>query len=80
MIRLEGGFWGRGKCPICKRSYQKDLRLIWLWDDEKKEVYEHSIILLCSWCWIGLYAEMRQALGDVEVAWQNEKRSHPPVF
>lgn len=75
MIRLEGAFGGRGKCPICERSYQKDLRLIWLWDDEKKKVYEDSMVLLCSWCWIGLYMEFREALGDdVHVEWQNEKR------
>lgn len=79
MIRLEGAFWGRGKCPICERSYQKDLRLIWLWDDEKKEIIEW--VLLCSWCFIGLYVEMREALGeDVHIEWQNEKRKHPPVF
>lgn len=75
MIRLEGAFWGQGKCPVCERSYQKDLRLIWLWDDEKKEIFEEAIVRLCSWCWIALYAELRKALGgDVHVEWQNEKK------
>lgn len=76
MIRIQGACWGQGKCPICERPYQKELRFIWLWDDVEKKVVEDAAIILCSWCWIGLYAEFRNELGaDVHVEWQNEKKN-----
>jgi len=72
MITLEGAFWGRGRCPICGRAYQKDIRLIWLWDDKKKKVIE--LIKLCSWCFVSMYASaLRQGI-EMDVHWQNKKR------
>ena len=72
MIHLEGAFLGKGKCPVCGRRWQMDLRWIWLWDDKKKDfIFFHE---LCSWCLIVILAEAIQNNIPFEIKWVNNKR------
>ena len=63
---------GKGKCPVCGRRWQMDLRWIWLWDDKKKKVLIFR--KLCSWCLIVIFAEAIQNNIPFEIKWVNKKR------
>ena len=76
MIKLQGAFWGRGKCPLCERKYQKDIRLIWLWDTEKKKIIKNSMIKFCSWCFIIMVSDaIKMNIPFAEkIEWGNKKK------
>lgn len=69
-MSVKGAFWGRGKCPVCERPYQKDIRLIWL---ENNSGRIPEMIKLCSWCLICMLVEMLKISPDVKIEWQNKK-------
>ena len=68
---VEGAFWGRGKCPICERKYQKDMRLIWIWDKVNKKVIE--MIKLCSWCFVIFFTDCLKEGIELNIEWKNKK-------
>jgi hypothetical protein len=71
MLKLEGSFWGKGKCPQCNRKYQKDLRLLWIWNTTKKKVL--WLEKMCSWCFIIWYANLIKYNKNITIEWQNKK-------
>jgi len=70
-VKLEGAFWGRRKCPKCRRKYQKDMRLIYHWD-KKREKIDFSLFF-CSYCFVQWYAELLKQGIEPLITWQNEK-------
>lgn len=63
-----GANWGRGKCPICKRPHQKDLKVIWV-ENARGKILE--VIKLCSWCWIPLFVQMLAVDPDLRIDWRD---------
>jgi len=71
MLQLEGAFWSTGKCPICLRRYQKDIRLIWLWDTKSRKVIK--LVKLCSWCFIIFFAQILKIDPKQTIKWTYAK-------
>ena len=71
-LRVEGAFWGRGKCPECGRRYQKDLRVILAWDKAGKNL--RFLRKLCTWCLIILFAEAVKIDPTFTIHWATTKK------
>ena len=65
MNQFEGANIGQGKCPICLSK--RGLKMIWLYDDKKKEVIEMTI--LCNWCWIDLFIKILEINPNIKIKW-----------
>lgn len=59
-MKIMGAFWGRGKCPVCERPYQKDIRLIWMEDDFDLTGLKYHLFTGCNKFLVGRIAEIKE--------------------